>query len=776
MKLIKVIILLVLSSAVIFLVETNIKTEYIQNIKENTKNDAKLQIQNQKENIRNGLKNKQNLLLEITNAIENQDTFDGISGILAGNSNTFKWIEYIDSTGVPKYSTKKGSEESNDITYTISSQLKDDAQLNAGINIKDFISKSLVSNFAITRSPQKILEEYSSKNYVTEQTQINNTDLYLVFYKNIATKINSILFLEIAIALLALISIFLIVFKKRNTEFDTLDTFMEQVRKGNEDLRFEIIEKDPLSNLKENINSILNKVENLRIKNRVYSVAIQIINKLQEETSLSRKINTFIQQLTNSFNISDIHVFIKSEKNKIVYSNKSNQYTINYTKNMEKIINNKQSNILKDFNINSLLDVQLNQNFSPKNYKIFHIGHYGIILFEKKEFEKLNTSVSNMLVNLIINTVKLHKDKFYNLQEKIHFNKMFKKLNTGLIWVDQEGHIKLINQYIEELFSINFDAEGMLIGQFFNKLNLDFKPIAKSLNSNQEKQYTVEFKKDKELEISTTFIPISNNTENDFVINVKEIGKFKNNEKTLIAEQNNKINDLNEQITTLQSRLQRLQEKIDSQSKSNINFDIIDPIAKDITVNSTRMLKALNKLTRMLFDDSEKKYVSFLKNQLYHINFSIRNFAIFKENIKYNMKNNDIVKIIKKSFNFYRSDLKNKNIDVNAQFNDEIEMIKSDKVNLGISFNNILYQIIDNSTENSRIETELTREEDNILINISLINPKEKIKTMIPSKNDIETQYDFLNFIINRIINQHNGTYNIESEENRLTYKIRLTV
>ncbi len=774
MKIVKIIILLIITASVIFLVETNIKKEYSTRLKKNAEEKAQTVLQNQIENIREGLKTKRNNLIDITNAISNQDTFDSISGILAGNSNTFEWIEYVDSNGVPKYTTKKVPEEPQDYIYTMSTELEDGSKLNIGINLRNFLDGKILKNISITKNPSSIFDKYRKSNYIISQKEVSNTDISLVYYKNISSKINSILFLEIAVGILALVAVLFIIFKKRNKEFDTIDTFMDQVKKGNEDLRFEIIEKDPLSNLKTNINNILDKLENLRDKNRIYSFAISTINKMQSETSLNKKINVFIKELIDDFNLSNIHVFLKTNSKNVVYTNKSNQYNLNYTANMEKIIQNKQSNILKDFDINSLLDVQINEDFYSKNYKIFHISNHGIILFEKEEFEKINTSVGKMLINTIINNIKLHKDKIYNLQEKLHFNKMFKKLNTGLVWVDHEGHIKLINRYIEKLFEINFDVEGMLVGQFFNKIGLNFKPIADSFNSNKEKKYTVEYKNNLEFEIATTFIPITQNQENDFIISIKNISSFKSEEKEIINNQSDQIKNLNEEVTTLQNRIQSLQTRLDEISENNIDFSIIDPITNDIIVNSTRMLKALNRLRKMLFDDSEKKYVSFLKNQLYHINFSIRNFSIYKGDINYNMKNNDVTKILKKSFNFYKNDLKNKDIKINSYFEESIDNINCDKINLGISFNNILYQIVENSQKNSELDVDLYKENETINVKLELLNPKETIETKIPKKNDISDQYGFLNYVINEIINNHNGIYKIEDSDEKVTYKIEI--
>src|SRR6056297_263757 len=780
MKIIKSILIFIIAVFSIFLIEKNVKEIYSNYTEIKNQEEMNSTLQTQKNNIINYLENKQDEVNNLVTILNRQPTFDQISGILSGNTTNYKWIEYIDSAGVPKFTNRKVENELDKTTYVFSGELNDGARLNAAINLKEPIPEKYKDNIILTKNLENSLQLIKkNNNLIYKSDVIENTDFSIIYKKRLNLTNQTLLLLEALIIVLAILSIFFVIFKPKEKGLDTIKTFLNQVKKGNDDLRFEIIEKDPLVTLKKNLNNLLDKLENLNIKYDEFIKYRKIISDFIEKSSINKKISSFIVNITNKFNFSSVYAVLKTAEEKYFYFDNQEEKIITYNENFDKIMKNKNSTILRDFDINTLFPFLKSGINEKKDYQIFHIGNKGFFIFDKTDIIETNQNINvfDLLIQTIQNNIKIHSDKLLNLYDKIKLNKIIKNNKSGIIWVDSQGYIKLVNNYVKNLFDLDFDPEGLVIGQFFQRLGLDFSAVADSLNNQKEisEQYHIEHDSLlKEIEIKTSFINTGKNNKKEILLNISDLTEIKKENEEIVNNLNENLTTLRDEKNELLSRIEELESNLQNISQNASAGMTVKPLYNSITKNTNKSLKALKKLSFLLFDDEEKKYVKFIKNEIYHINFSIKNLSIFNEDIEINRREYNLHKLIKQSFNFYKFYLKSKNINIVTNFEESIDEIVCDKIYLGLAFNNIIYQLISTQLTTNSVEIKTKKAQDNKTeIKIQYESMKDNLKNkIVVDKNNIENQFQLLNNIIYRIIEKHNGSYSILKDEQKYVHQI----
>ncbi len=771
MKIVKIIVVCILTAGAVYLLYTHIPSIITQNAEFKAKVLVEKIASEQKQKVAKGIFEKTTLLAGLTKSIENK-SLEEIKGAFDGNLTQFASLKYFSDPqdAVPKVSAP--ATQTAEPMYTVNENLPRKGYIEAKIDINKLVDPKFKDKVKLYQKPPAA--QYD-KNIIKHTVEIGETGWFLEASEKITPDFKMLYAATGSVLLLGLFALFSILFGSAGASgFGSLAALMDQVKSGNDDLRFELYEKDNAYHDKERINEFLDYVFD-RIHAgeesvKSYKVLMQALVNSVRDSVLKKQLHYFTQALLSHFTLSQYHIFIKEDKN-IQYINSEGETIFDRSseQKLDEYIASANRTLSEQIDILSLVG---KESGTYDNYIVYPLQDFGIVAVPKDLFDPIDSGLFEQFTGAMAYIMKSGTDKMSVLREKVLFEKFFARIPIGVLWVDKNGAVKRSNPEMQQLFALNDDITGTMVGKFFHTLGMDFSPVAHTLNSQTPQQSGAEVTINgvvKNISYTTAVIPVSNTGEFETVIVFREVGQSSDTQQ--IAELHSIIEKKTAEIAALSGERDSLREHTSVRTHSDAALTSLISVLSQSVV---RGAKIINGLIEKSFDEEEKKFLDAVRKEMLHVNFAVKNYILADS--KVTLENNepsDFTMLLKRAFETFKLDYGKKRIALSVQLEKDIGMYPFDKTYIGM----VLYNIF-------KVSHELLNQEGFMTITARKVNNRlgfsVDLKNCISrelkcaSREETKDYIDLYLYVVNMIIQKHNGEVTVNAKDT--TVSIAFTI
>lgn len=750
-------------------------TEMPSVIKKNAEYETKALVDKiaaeQKQKVAKAIFEKRTLLTGLTKSIENK-SLDEIQGIFDGNLTQFASLKYFTDTNdaVPKVSAP--ATQTAEPMYVVNENLPRRGYIEAKIDLKASIDANVKDKVKLFQTPPT---PQFDKNVVKTTVDIGETGWVLEVSETIAPNFTMLYAAAGSVLLLGLFGIVSVIFGKSGASgFSSLAALMEQVKSGNDDLRFELYEKDNAYHDKERINEFLDYVFD-RIHAgeesvKSYKVLMQSLVNSVRDSVMKKQLHYYTQALLSHFSLTQYHIFLKEEKN-IHYLNSEGEATFDKSADMklDEYIASGNKTVTEQIDVLTLVG---KESGTFDNYVMYPLQDIGLIAVPQELFAPVDSALFEQFTGAMGYIMKSGSDKMSVLREKVLFEKFFARMPSGILWVDKNGAVKRSNPQMQQMFALNEDLTGAMVGKFFHSFNMDFSPVAQTLNTQTPQQASADILVNgvqKHIEYTTAVIPVSNTGEFETIVVFNEGGVAVNPQQ--IAELHTVIEKKTAEIATLITQIDTLRSQA---SERGVPDTSLSSLVTVLSQSVIRGAKIINGLIEKSFDEEEKKYLDAVRREMLHINFAVKNYMLADANVVLeNNEPSDFTTLLKRAFETFKLDYGKKKIALSVQLEKDLGMYPFDKTYIGMALYNIFKVSLDLLNAEGFMTITARKVNNRLGFSVELKNCASRA-LHYASRNETQDCIDLYLYIVNVIVQKHNGECSVVAKDS--TVSIAFTI
>lgn len=771
MKIVKIAIMVLLTAGAVYLLYTVMPSVIRENAQYKAKASSEEIALKQKLKIEKANYDKFTLLSGLVKSLENK-SLDEIQGIFDGNLTQFASLKYFSDANdaVPKVSAP--ATQNAEPMYTIVQNLPRKGYIEAKIDLKASIDAAVKDKVKLYQTPPT---PQFDKNVIKTSVEIGETGWVLEVSEKLSPDFTMLFAAAGSVLLLGLFGIFSVAFGKAGaTGFGSLAALMEQVKTGNDDLRFELYEKDNAYHDKERINEFLDYVFD-RIHAgeesvKSYKVLMQALVNSVRDSVLKKQLHYYTQALLSHFTLTQYHIFLKEEKT-IHYLNSEGEATFDKSAEhkLDEYIASGNRTVTEQIDVLALVG---KESGTYDNYVVYPLQDIGIVAIPQELFAPVDSNLFEQFTGAMGYVMKAGTDKMNVLREKVLFEKFLARLPVGVLWVDKNGAVKRANPEMQQLFALNEDMTGAMVGKFFHTFNMDFSPVAQTLNSQTPQQASVEIAVNgaqKHIRYATAVIPVSNTGDFETVVVFSETTSGANPQQ--IAELHSIIEKKTGEIAKLTSECATLRASALTRSTSDTSLSSLVTVLSQSVI---RGAKIINGLIEKSFDEEEKKFLDAVRREMLHVNFAVKNYMLADASVVLeNTEPSDFTMLLKRAFETFKLDYGKKKIALSVQLEKDIGLYPFDKTYIGMALYNI-FKVSHELLNQEGFMTITARKVNNHLgFSVDLKNCISR-ELKCGAREETKDYIDLYLYVVNMIVQKHNGECTVTAKDT--TVSIAFTI
>ena len=373
--------------------------------------------------------------------------------------------------------------------------------------------------------------------------------------------------------------------------------------------------------------------------------------------------------------------------------------------------------------------------------------------WEKSELimlEYLSVIIGSAISNIMLSTeLKQYSKKIDNLNQYI--NSIIKSFPSGIITIDKEGNITLINKKAQEILGFSeHETKKITIKELFDYKKATVNPLLKTITEKKpltRVEANIVEKDGKQIPVGFSTSPLRD--ESGKIIGaigvMRELTQIKQMEKRLRR----------------QDRLVALGEM-----SAAMAHEIRNPLAG---------IKTGVEYLGMFLDDEQKDSVTMIVKEITRLNRIVTDMTSYANRPPMNWEEEDIKDIINMSLAFLKYEIEEKHIEVIKHFDKKVPNLKLDRYQIREIFDNIILNAIQASKNNGKIKisTHLLSKEKGIEIKISDtgigISKENRERIFNPFFTTKNGGTGLGLSICHRIITEHNGYISIPGKQGKGT-------
>ncbi len=770
MKMVKVFFLIILTGAAGYLMFTQLPKTITENAEFKTKVLVESLALQQQQKVAKGIFEKSNIILGISKTAATK-TLDELKGTFEGYLTSFVSMKYYADTKdtVPKVEVKTDKKIAD--AYLIRQDVGR-GYIEAAVDLQAMVDKAVLPNIKFY---QKIPPKKLDPKIIRHVVEIGETGWSLEAAMDVKPDLKM---MQIAAGLVILLGLSGIVFtvlqNGGGASFGSLITLAEQIKAGNDDLRFELYDKDTMYHQKELINEFLDYVFD-RIHAGEESVKtsrslMQAVSNSVRDSILKKQLHYYTGALQSYFGLTQYHIFMKDDKD-ILYINTEGEMTVENSESVriDEFLGSESKAITESIDIMSFVG---KESGTLDSYILLPLQDFGFVAIPKELYDTIDSNQFEMFTASMSNIMKSGTDKMTTLREKVLFEKLFARLPAAVLWVDKNGAVKRSNAEFQRLFALNEDVTGTMVGKFFHMLNIDFSPVAQTLNSQTNQQATADVYVSgvvKHVSYLTAVLPVSNSGEFETIIMFTETQEGATDQ---VNELYSIIEKKTQEITALQSANAQLTTVTESQKNVRGEDTALSNLVAVLSQAIVRGAKLVNSLIEKAFDEDEKRYLDAVRKELLHLNFSVKNYLLTDAPVMLeNRDESDFTMVLKRAFETFKTDYGKKKIGLSVQLEKDLGVYPFDKTYIGMALYNIFKVSHDVLNQEGFMTITARKTSDRLGFSVMLKNCVSRSYNY-KDRADLRDYIDVYLYVVNKIIQKHNGETSVTVQDGAITIAI----